>query len=97
MNLDDDRPVNHSWVSKTPGGWRAWALAAHASATSPTHIDCAGLCTWLHICVGEKLWFVGYVDGDVDGIMKNACKTDGFFDEKKLKWRCVHLEQGDDL
>ncbi len=76
-------------------------LAMHSSATTVTHMDAAGLCTWVHIPVGEKLWFVGNhnIGGHKsagDTLQQSLGKT-GIFMDAKLEWTCIPLKAGDDL
>lgn len=100
MCLDDDRPGDHRWRTKTPSGWRYWALAAHTPATTQPHVDCAGLCTWVHIPVGEKLWIIGSLpepQSSVTEVMKVSLNKKGNIDERFLHWDCAHLQAGDEL
>lgn len=101
MNLDNSRPRSFSWKTKTPGGWRHWAIAGTTSATSGAHIDCSGLGTWVHNLFGKKFWIIGHpkdghaVDGEnlVDALDEElACiKLD------RLDWTCIEFLPGDQM
>lgn len=99
MCLDDDRPERFSWSTPTLKNWRYWALAAHASATSAPHIDCAGLCTWLQIPVGAKLWLIGFLSKkhSVAEVMKASFGKTRSIQHERLEWVCIFLEAGDEL
>ncbi|TDL15713.1 hypothetical protein BD410DRAFT_844993 [Rickenella mellea] len=48
----------HKWHTELPVDCLAWALAATCRATSGTHIDAAGFCTWINVLFGIKLWYI---------------------------------------
>lgn len=96
--MNDDRPEKWSWKTNTPGGWRHWALAGHASATTEPHIDSSGLCTWVHLPFGEKLWFIGGISGkSVADVMRACLDGEKGIVAEKLEWECAYLKSGDDL
>lgn len=99
MPLDDTRPKGFSWATPTPPGWRSWGLAAHASAVTLPHTDCAGLCTWVHLPFGEKLWFVASKpEKDSFGdLMQEAMGEDKFIDYEALDFVLAFLQGGDEL
>ena len=102
MCLDDDRPQRFSWITKTPGNWRNFLLACHSSATTVSHVDASGLCTWIHVVTGDKMWFAGYrkdgsrILGAGDTLLESI-RSSGIFLESDLDWVAIPLQTGDDL
>ncbi|KAI6155869.1 hypothetical protein BKA82DRAFT_4349113 [Pisolithus tinctorius] len=83
---------------------RGWDLLTHGGFVTYPHHDAAGLCTYITVQSGSKIW--GYFDtpGSQDASRENLFKAwdDIFADNVNLKFRkyplgTVHLQHGDTL
>ncbi|KLO05144.1 hypothetical protein SCHPADRAFT_947151 [Schizopora paradoxa] len=68
----------------------AWALAAHGSAVSTTHIDPAGFLTHIRVILGMKIWFVA------TNAVTPLPRASGFH-ESDFSWEAVVLRPDDDF
>lgn len=100
MTVLDDRPEMFSWATRVPNILGPWAHAAHASATSVSRVEYGGVCTWLHISVGEVLCFIASPQNKRKGVgelFKAGLTNGGVVDEENLLWSCLHVRAGNDL
>ncbi|KAI5984120.1 hypothetical protein F5J12DRAFT_899406 [Pisolithus orientalis] len=83
---------------------RGWDLLTHGGFVTYPHHDAAGLCTYITVQSGSKIW--GYFDtpGSQDARRENLFKAwdDIFADNVNLKFhkyplRTIHLQRGDTL
>ncbi|KAI6138056.1 hypothetical protein BKA82DRAFT_4021780 [Pisolithus tinctorius] len=83
---------------------RGWDLLTHGGFVTYPHHDVAGLCTYITVQSGSKIW--GYFDtpGSQDASRENLFKAwdDIFADNVNLKFRkyplgTIHLQHGDTL
>lgn len=100
MTVLDDRPEQFSWATTPPNFLGPWAHAAHASATVVTRFDYGGVCTWMHVSVGEMLLFVATHMSGKKGAgetIKAGLTKVGVIDEDKLAWSFMRVRAGDDM
>ena len=74
----------------------------HPSAATVPLVAPGGLCTWLHLAVGEQLVFVGYrqkgegLEGAGETLVGSLGENGGLSAES-LEWNCFWMKEGDDL
>lgn len=77
--------------TKMPSGAQAWGLAATAPAFSRPHGDASGLCTFLRMVLGMKLWMTALPKNGKTLPGKKGWNYDDFV------WQATLLKVNDDL
>ncbi|KLO07945.1 hypothetical protein SCHPADRAFT_894232 [Schizopora paradoxa] len=100
MTVLDDRPESFSWATPVPSILGIWAHMSHVSAVTVTRHDHGGVCTWLHVAVGELLCFVASERKGNKGagaLFMAGLTPGGVVDEDLLYWTCLRVSAGNDL
>ncbi|KLO04351.1 hypothetical protein SCHPADRAFT_947765 [Schizopora paradoxa] len=100
MTVLDDRPESFSWATPVPSILGIWAHMSHVSAVTVTRHDHGGVCTWLHVAVGELLCFVASERKGNKGagaLFMAGLTPGGVVDEDLLFWTCLRVSAGCDL
>lgn len=73
---------------------------SHVAAVTVTRHDHGGVCTWLHVAVGELLCFVASDPQERIGagpLFMAGLTPGGVIDEDRLLWTCLQVSAGSDL
>lgn len=79
----------------------SWLIAGHTSSMSSPHMDCSGLCTWLNVVHGRKLWIIGHglnKNDNLDETLAHAIDSiDGDLSMSSFDWVGFDARAGDDV